>query len=341
MDLHCEELVEESAEDERLEMKEVALVGERPADLAGLLEGAELDLDAPPQGVDVVEALRGNGCRRKVCDEESPAVAQQPFLGRGGAAFPRFAVAHAPVLLGVGMAKAGGDEAARNAPSGVATDVNGDVDAVAAGVPEEVAQLDALAGDERHAGGQTADPEGFTGFDDMKSVKIEEAHVAHDQVSLAAVVEDFPSERLVGIAGVVEIGGEDVSAEEIGEEEAFATGSGGPPVAVVGEMPGVALCHGDDGGVLDEDALEGGVFEPFECTAGLFLEQALVDAEEEGGGGGGEALVHPLAGHRARLEGAELHREMAERGVALGDGAQEGEKETGGAEFEGTPEDES
>jgi len=51
--------------------------------------------------------------------------------------------------------------------------------------------------------------------------------------------------------------------------------------------------------------------------------------------------VHPLAGHRARLEGAELHREMAEGGVALGDGAQEGEKETGGAEFEETPEDES
>ena len=157
MDPHCEELVEEGGEDERLEMEEVTLVGERPADLAGLLEGAELDLDAPPQGVDVVEALRGNGSRRKVCDEEPPAVAQQPFHGRGGAALPRFAVAHAPVLLGVGMAEAGGYEAAGDAPPGVAADENGEVDAVATGALEEVAQLGALAGYERDAGGQTAD----------------------------------------------------------------------------------------------------------------------------------------------------------------------------------------
>ena len=56
---------------------------------------------------------------------------------------------------------------------------------------------------------------------------------------------------------------------------------------------------------------------------------------------GGRTFIELVVCLAVYWEGAELHREMAEGGVALGDGAQEGEKETGGAEFEETPEDES
>ncbi len=238
-----ENLVDHRSEDQRLEMEEVALVGERPADLAGLLEGTELDFDAPPQGVDVIELSGGDGVTREIGDEQPPAIPQQSFLGGGRSTLARLPFAHAPVLRRVGGGQTGGDETAWEPGACVPADPDLQIDPVSAGCPEEVAQFGSVARGERDAGRQAADPERLAGFDPVQGGQIEEAHVAHDEITWAAMVEDLVGEGLVGVTGVVKLRGEHVAAEQIGEQEALAAGGGDTTVAVVGEVPGVAFGH--------------------------------------------------------------------------------------------------
>ena len=292
------------------------------------------------RSVDFVELRSAKGVGRNIGDEQTPTVAQQAFAGGGRSALPRFALAHAAVLGGVGRVEAGGDEAARDARAFVASDEHGSVDAVGGGLGEQVAEFDSVACGEGDAGGQPADPVRVTVFQLLEDAQVEEAHVAHDEVAAAAVVEDLVGEGLVGVPGVVEVAGEDVAAEQVAAQEALAAGGFDPSVAVVGEVDGIAPGHGDDGGILDDDAVEGGVLEPCENRSGLRGEQFIEGGEEESAGCGREALLHGLAAHGVAFEAAELHGEVVEGAITLRDRPHQGEQEARGAELAGAPLDE-
>ncbi len=83
-----------------------------------------------------------------------------------------------------------------------------------------------------------------------------------------------------------------------------------------------------------------GVLKPLEDGARLVFEESLEDPEEKGAASRGEALVHSLPAHGFGREGAELHGEVVERGVALGHGPEQGEKKSASAELTRTANDE-
>lgn len=88
----------------------------------------------------------------------------------------------------------------------------------------------------------------------MEGFQSDEAHGAHDEVIGTPVFEDLASQRLVGIAGFVKVGGGYVATEAISQEKAFAFGGG--DVVVVRDGLGITLLHGDDGRFFDKSAFE-------------------------------------------------------------------------------------
>lgn len=331
MSAHGEELIEHGGEDHRFNVMEAAAVPEPVADFAGLLEGPELDLDAPAQRVEIGGLLRGNLVGLEVGDDDPPARSHQGFLfWLAAAPAPGFGTDVAAVGGGAFVIQADGDKAARQS---AATDHHRKIETVAGRPLEDPVESLAIEIGGRDTGGQAADPECFAAMDLREGVEAEEAHVANEEVIAAAETNALEDQGLIGFAGGMELEVERFPGEQVGDEEALAAGGHLVPVAVVGEVSGVGFGHRDDHRVLDDDPPEPTTAQDV-CGCGKALRENLADhAEKEAGTCWAEALEDPLTGHGLGDEPGEMHHQMVKRGVALDDGLEQGDEESCGAEL--------
>lgn len=138
-------MTNQDREDERLDEEGIGAVIERVMELVGLLQGPKLDLDAPSSRIELGE-LDGidllGGC---VGDDEAPAILEKPALGYLGLVAFRISASAslAAVLFCLLSREAGGHEPA---PVGsVPTDVDGHVESLGGGLPEDLVEVDTHA----------------------------------------------------------------------------------------------------------------------------------------------------------------------------------------------------
>jgi len=193
---------------------------------------------------------------------------------------------------------------------------------------------------QRCARRHSTDPERFTTPDQAQGFDAEEAHVPHDEITLAASIRSLESEGLVRLTGGMELEVEGSAVQQVEGEQALASSSFVSSVAIVGEINGVALRHGDDSRILHDYACEGRITENIEDSGMTHFQHRLNDREKEFRRGGSEALKHCLASHCLGREGGEMHGNMIERGVTLGDRLEHSHKETWGVELAGSALDE-
>ena len=86
---------------------------------------------------------------------------------------------------------------------------------------------------------------------------MEESHVADDEVTLAAVIEDFAAEPLVGTARGVQATFEDVAGEPIGKQVHLDSSGLKLAITVAREGFVVRSVHGDHSTVFDEETFNG------------------------------------------------------------------------------------
>lgn len=331
MSVHGEELIDHGGEDHRFNVMESAAVPEPVADSAGLLEGPELDLDAPAQRVEIGDLSRRSLVGLEIGDDDPPARSHEGFLlWLAAAPAPGFGTDVAAVGGGAFAIQADGDKTARQSAP---TDHHRKVEKVAGRPLEDLVEFLAIQIGGRDTGGQAADPECFAAMDLREGVEAEEAHVANEEVIAAAEIDALEDEGLIGFAGGMELEVERLPGEQVSDEEALAAGCHLVPIAVVGEVWGIGFGHRDDHRVLDDDPPKPTSAQDV-CGCGKTLRENLADhPEKKAGTCGAEALEDPLTGHGLGDEPGEMHHQMVERGVAFDDGLEQGHEESCGAEL--------
>lgn len=86
MNVNGEQLIQHGSKYHGLDMMVAAHVFESTAQLAALLEGAELDFNAPSQGIDVADFLCFEDVRIDVGDEDTPICTKQGLPVGGNSA---------------------------------------------------------------------------------------------------------------------------------------------------------------------------------------------------------------------------------------------------------------
>ena len=268
----------------------------------------------------------------EIGDEDAPASSVQALFIRNDATALGLPLEKASVGGGLYRGQTKGNQTtAEPLPS----EPCGTINAVAFRRFEQFGQGRPVRGAKGDAGWQPADPESLAPANLAQRGDAKEAHVADQEIPFAAPVDTFEDEGLVSFTGGVELEIERLPIEQIDQQQALAASRCVAPVAIVGEVFGVALSHGNDNRILDKHPLKQAAAKVANDGWKPFCEHGVKDAQEECRGGWAEALVNGLAGHGGADERAEMHDEMVERGVALGDRLEEGEKEAGGGKLAG------
>lgn len=302
-------------------------------ELAGLLHRPELDLDAPTDRVELVDLVGIDPVVPDVGDDETPPVLDETPLCGGHTSSLCIPVSSATVLLRLLGRQACCDEATAMSP--VPPDPQIHVEALRGGFPEDLVEISSFPVEAGQAGGQSTDPERLAAFDLLESVQREVAPVPHHKVTGPAFRRQVEPDGLIGVACIVKAGTDGASGEPIRDEVDLAPRRLDLPVPIVGEVMGVALCHGDHRRVLDENPLE----KRF-GRRGLHLAKQMVHhPDEELRGSRRKPFGHPLTGHGANLEPGLRRGEMLEGGSASGGALDECEEKTFGRELVGMPPD--
>ena len=83
MKLDGQQLEQHRCQDHGFDVMKSAPVLEPAADLATLLEGAKVDFDGPPEGIERTDPLRGKHRGRHVGHQDAPPGAKKSFPARG------------------------------------------------------------------------------------------------------------------------------------------------------------------------------------------------------------------------------------------------------------------
>ena len=134
---------------------------------------------------------------------------------------------------------------------------------------------------------QTAQPVGIERFNDTEVFKDEVSHVPHHQITGKDVLQQIVADGFVLLGAEVEFVIDDVPVEQIEGEIHFAAGGFAVPVAMPREVLRIAFGKADEGGVLDEDAVERTAWR---AVGGRAIAPAHVDEAQD------EEAFHPAFG---------------------------------------------